>query len=84
MPNPPSVPENLAYHALAELQAMELEALNALWELVPTDRQRQYRDVLLAEVRRQGAAGSDHLEQQVIRLLLERYEAQALVPVGAR
>ncbi len=84
MPNNPPSTENLTFHTLAELQAMDLEALNALWELVPTDRQRQYRDVLLAEVRRQAAAGSDQLEQQVVRLLLERYAAEALVPVGAR
>ncbi|MEO1645712.1 MAG: hypothetical protein AAFR67_11035, partial [Chloroflexota bacterium] len=76
--------EQLTFYTLDELQAMSLAELQALWELVPTDRQRAYRQAYEREVRNAGALGSDQLEAQVTAELLKRYEASALVPVGMR
>jgi hypothetical protein len=44
--------ERLTYHSLEELQALTLEDLRAIWELVPTDRQHAYRLAYDREVRR--------------------------------
>lgn len=76
--------EQLRYHTLDELQALSLEELQALWELVPTERQRAYRTAYDREVRNAGAIGSDGLERQVAAELLRRYDDSALVPVGSR
>ncbi|MEL6408231.1 MAG: hypothetical protein AAFR81_27950 [Chloroflexota bacterium] len=76
--------EQLTFYTLDELQAMSLEELQALWELVPTNRQRAYRQAYEREVRNAGALGSDQLEEQVTAELLKRYEESALVPVGMR
>ncbi len=76
--------ENLRYHTLDELQALSLSELHALWELVPTDRQRAYKAAYEREVRTAGAVGSDELERQVAAELLKRYADAALVPVGSR
>ncbi len=76
--------EQLRFHRVDELQALSLEALQALWELVPTERQRAYRSAYDREVRNAGAIGSDGLEGQVAAELLRRYEEAALVPVGSR
>ena len=74
----------LHYHTLDELQALSLPELAALWELVPTDRQRRYKTVYDREVRQAGAVGSDALEKRVTEELLSRYQMTALVPIGAR
>ena len=76
--------EQLRYHTPDALQALSLEALQALWELVPTDRQRAYRAAYDREIRNAGAIGSDGLERQVAAELLRRYDESALVPVGLR
>lgn len=76
--------ETYRFHTLDELNALSLAELQALWELVPTDRQRSYRAAYDREVRNAGAIGSDNLERQVAELLLQRYEESALVPVGMR
>ena len=76
--------EQLRYHTLDELQALSFEELQALWELVPTDRQKAYRAAYDREVRNAGAIGSDALERQVAAELLHRYDDSALVPVGSR
>jgi hypothetical protein len=76
--------EQLIYHTIDELRALSLDELRALWELVPTDRQHRYQSVYQREVRTNGAAGSDALEQQVVTALIQRYEDGALVPIGAR
>jgi len=76
--------EKLHYHTLEELRALSLTEVRALWELVPTDRQHRYQSIYQREVRTNGAAGSDALEQQVIGALIQRYEKDVLVPVGAR
>ncbi len=76
--------EQLRFHTLDELQALSLEELQALWELVPTDRQKAYRTAYDREVRNAGAIGSDTLERQVAAELLKRYDESALVPVGSR
>lgn len=72
------------YHTTNELKQLSLAELQALWELVPTVRQRSYRAAYDREVRNAGAIGSDNLERQVAELLLRRYEESALVPVGMR
>ncbi len=74
----------LRYHPLEELRALSLSELHALWELVPTDRQRDYKAAYEREVRTAGAVGSDELERQVAAELLKRYDEAALVPVGSR
>ncbi|MFQ3674588.1 MAG: hypothetical protein SNJ83_13430, partial [Aggregatilineales bacterium] len=76
--------EQLRFHTIDELQALSLEELQALWELVPTERQRAYRTAYDREVRRAGAIGSDGLERQVAVELLKRYDEAAIVPVGSR
>ena len=65
--------EQLRFHTLDELQALSLEELQALWELVPTERQRAYRSAYDREVRTAGAVGSDALEQRVCAELMKRY-----------
>ncbi len=72
------------YHTVDELRALSIDELRALWELVPTDRQHHYQTVYQREVRINGAAGSDALEQQVVTALIQRYQDGALVPIGAR
>jgi len=74
----------LRYHTLDELRGLSLNELHALWELVPTDRQRAYKAAYEREVRTAGAVGSDELERQVTAELLKRYDEAALVPVGSR
>src|SRR5690606_41754418 len=76
--------EQLRYHTVEELQALSLAELQALWELVPTDRQKAYRTAYDREVRNAGAVGSDALERRVAAELLRRYAESALVPVGSR
>ncbi|MCA0454929.1 MAG: hypothetical protein LCI00_13225 [Chloroflexi bacterium] len=76
--------ETLGYHSIEELRGLSLSELHALWELVPTDRQRAYKAAYEREVRTAGAVGSDELERQVAAELLKRYDEAALVPVGSR
>jgi hypothetical protein len=76
--------ETLRYHTVAELRALTLDALRALWELVPTDRQRAYRAAYDREVKAAGAEGSDAKERQIALALLKRYHEAALVPIGMR
>jgi hypothetical protein len=76
--------ETLRYYPMDELRDLSLAELTALWELVPTERQRRYKAVYDREVRNAGASGSDALEQQVAGELLTRYADSALVPIGAR
>jgi hypothetical protein len=76
--------ETLDYHPIDQLRKLSLSELQALWELVPTDRQRAYKAAYDREVRSAGAVGSDALERQVAAELLKRYGESALVPVGAR
>lgn len=76
--------ETLGYHSIEELRGLSLSELHALWELVPTDRQRAYKAAYEREVRTAGAVGSDELEQLVATELLKRYDEAALVPVGSR
>lgn len=76
--------EALRYYTMDELRALSLDQLRALWELVPTDRQRTYRTAYEREVKTAGAEGSDAKEQQVAAALLKRYDEAALVPVGVR
>ncbi|QPC81720.1 hypothetical protein G4Y79_18795 [Phototrophicus methaneseepsis] len=76
--------ETLRYHTIDELEILSLEELQALWELVPTDRQKSYRTAYYREVRNAGAIGSDELERRVAAELLKRYQESALVPVGTR
>jgi hypothetical protein len=76
--------EILCYQTTEELKQLSLSELHALWELVPTDRQRAYKAAYEREVRTAGAVGSDELERQVAAELLKRYDGTALVPVGSR
>lgn len=74
----------MSYLTLDELRQLSTAELRALWELVPTERQRAYRSAYDREVRTAGAVGSDALEQRVCAELMKRYAETALVPVGSR
>lgn len=76
--------ESLRYHTIDELQALSLDELRALWELVPTDRQRAYRSAYDREVKGANAEGSDIRERKIALALLKRYDEAGLVPVGTR
>jgi hypothetical protein len=76
--------ETLGYHSIEQLRGLSLSELHALWELVPTDRQRAYKAAYEREVRTAGAVGSDKLERQVAAELVKHYGEAALVPVGSR
>ncbi len=76
--------EALRYYTLDELKKLSIDDLRALWELVPTDRQRVYRQTYERETKAAGAEGSDAKERQVARELLKRYADAALVPIGMR
>jgi len=74
----------LRYHTVEALRALSLDELRALWELVPTDRQRAYRAAYDREVKTAGAEGSDAKERNIALALLKRYHESALVPIGMR
>lgn len=76
--------EGLNYRPVNELRALSLDELRALWELVPTERQRAYRAAYDREVRTAGGEGSDAKERQIALALLKRYHTAALVPIGSR
>ncbi|MCC6615281.1 MAG: hypothetical protein IT320_17535 [Anaerolineae bacterium] len=76
--------EMLRYYTIKELRALSLDELRALWELVPTDRQRSYRAAYDREVRSADAEGSDAKERKIALALLKRYHEAALVPIGMR
>lgn len=76
---------SIKFHTLAELEKLSEVELSALWELVPTDRQRLYKAMYDRELRKEGvtgAVGSDALEKLVLLSLLKQYEDTALVPAG--
>jgi hypothetical protein len=73
------------FHTLAELEKLSEAELTAMWEVVPTDRQRLYKAMYDRELRKEGvtgAVGSDALEKLVLLSLLKQYEETALVPAG--
>jgi len=76
--------EQLEFKTVEQLEKLTTGELNALWELVPTERQRAYKAAYEREVRAAGAVGSDALERQVAGELLKRYHENALVPLGMR
>jgi hypothetical protein len=76
--------EQLTWHSPDDLRSLPTEALQALWELVPTERQKAYKTAYESEVMAAGAAGSDALERQVAQELLRRYRETGLVPLGSR
>ncbi|MBN8592417.1 MAG: hypothetical protein J0M33_11680 [Anaerolineae bacterium] len=76
--------EQLTWHSPDDLRSLPTEALEALWELVPTERQKAYKTAYESEVTAAGAAGSDALERQVAQELLRRYRETGLVPLGSR
>ncbi|MBZ0280767.1 MAG: hypothetical protein K8L97_08490 [Anaerolineae bacterium] len=76
--------ENYRYHSIDELRVLSIQELQALWEVVPTDRQRKYKQAYDRELRNAGAAASDVMEQHIATELIRRYEEAALVPVGTR
>ncbi len=83
MTNPQSQNDILTYHTLDAMCAMTLPEVEALWELVPTDRQRLYRAIYDRTRRDEGAAGSDALEAKMVDQLIQRYNEKGLVPVGS-
>jgi len=78
-----TTPDVFTFHTPDALEAMPLAEVEALWELVPTERQRMYRAIYDRTRRYEGASGSDAQEAGMVEQLLERYRTRALVPVGA-
>ena len=76
-------PDLFTFHSLETLQQMPVAALEALWELVPTDRQRLYRAIYDRTRRDEDAAGSDALEARMVHKLLGKYAQKGLVPIGS-
>ncbi|GEM_PF-1269552 len=74
----------LRFHPPITLRAMSVEALQALYEYVPTDRQDYYRKVYDERLVAQGAKGSDEHEYAVADALLRQYEELRLVPTGTK
>ena len=71
-----------SYHTPGELQKMSLKELEALWDLVPTERQRQYRAIYDRYVRSEGAAASDIEELAALEQLIDQfYGLETMVPV---
>jgi len=81
--NPIITDETLSYRSLDEWQNLTLEELDEAYALVPTQRQQYYRDILEREANKAGAV-TDAEELLVVKAMLERFEQDALVPVGAR
>lgn len=75
--------ESARFHSVSDLEVLTVSALEALWELVPTERQQLYKAIYERTRRDQGAANSDGLETQMVIQLLARYAEKQLVPVGA-
>lgn len=73
--------EMLKYYTVEELRALSLDELRALWELVPTDRQRAYRAAYDREVKTAGAEGSDAKERRIALALLKRYHESHSSPL---
>src|SRR5262245_54809715 len=82
-PNGTKKPEVFIYHPLDDLSAMSLADLEALWELVPTDRQREYKKIYDRTRRDEGASVSDALELRMVNTLLDKYRQRGQVPIGA-
>jgi len=78
-----TLPDMFIYHTPDALAALTLREVEALWELVPTERQRMYRAIYDKQRRDQGATNSDALEAQMVSQLVSRYNEKAMVPVGA-
>ncbi|MHB8627534.1 MAG: hypothetical protein ACYDBJ_10015 [Aggregatilineales bacterium] len=70
------------YHPVAELRALPPDALAALWESVPTERQGAYRAAYDSQLRAAGAQHSDKQEWQVLQDLITRYEGHTVVPMS--
>jgi len=68
--------DRFQFHTVEDLQALSLDELRALWDLVPTSRQKAYRAAYDREVRSAGAVGSDDLEGRVAAELLRRYRSR--------
>ncbi len=85
MPTPITPPntETFVYHSLDALRQMRLAEIEALWDLVPTERQRLYKAIYERTRRDEGAAGADTLEAELVDQLLLQYAQKGLVPVGA-
>lgn len=85
MSNELSLPEveTITYRPVAEWQALSRSELEEAFALVPTERQQYYREVLERESAKAHAV-TDAEELQVAQALLARFEADSLVPVGAR
>lgn len=78
-----TLPDFFTYYTPEALTALTLPEVEALWELVPTERQRMYRAIYDKQRRDQGATNSDALEAHMVAQLIGRYRDKALVPVGA-
>src|SRR5262249_39058711 len=75
----------LKYHSVDELMALSPEELASLLDLIPTDRQRQYKLMLDRHMVKHGVVsgvGSDAREKEELLSLLAQYQQTGLVPAG--
>src|SRR5258708_3456218 len=73
------------YHSIEDLMALTSEALASLVDLIPTDRQRQYKLMLDRHMVKHGVVrgvGSDAREKEELLSLLAQYGESGLVPAG--
>lgn len=84
-PSEPILPdvEEVKYRVVEDWQILSIKELDEAYALVPTQRQQYYREVLEREASKANAV-TDAEELQVAQALLERFQADSLVPVGAR
>ena len=75
--------EEVTYRSVDKWQSLSSAELDEAYGLVPTQRQQYYREVLEREAGKANAV-SDAEELLVAKALLERFQQDALVPVGAR
>jgi len=69
------------YHSIDALRALPPEAVEALWDLVPTERQRYYRAIWDKTLRTQGLAGADAKEQNALTAYVRYYTDAHKVPL---
>lgn len=76
-----NVPDTFQYHSPDAVEAMSLEEVEQLWDMVPTEDRdyllRRYRQLL-----KQNNISSDEQEIRLAEELLRRYQYEGLVPAG--
>ncbi|MEP7287924.1 MAG: hypothetical protein ABI947_19405 [Chloroflexota bacterium] len=79
---PVTKPDGLTYYSIEALRHLSLAEVEALWEGVPTERQRQYRAIYERFIHSEGVVGSDAMELKAVNQIIDQYYVQEhMVPV---